>query len=85
MNGQSTQLAWETENSLSIRYVIIKSERQRQLKRQRQIWQDLTEPDLKETGCEDWIGFIWLTIGTGDMILLTWLQNFSFHGRRENS
>jgi hypothetical protein len=51
------------------RVLVGRPEGRRPLGRPRRRWEDDIKMDLQEMGWEAWIGFIWLRIGTGGVIL----------------
>jgi hypothetical protein len=51
------------------RVVVGKTEGGRPLEKPRRRWENNTEMDLREVGCDAWTGSIWLRIGTGGGLL----------------
>jgi hypothetical protein len=59
------------ENRNSYRILVGKSEEKRPLGRPRCRWVDNIKKDLRKIGWDgvDWIGLIWLKIGSGELLL----------------
>jgi hypothetical protein len=76
MQIKSRQMRWAGhvacmgEERKLYKVLVGKSEGKRPLGKPRRSWQDGIRMDLRETGLGGlWIGFVWLTIGTGGGLL----------------
>jgi hypothetical protein len=49
--------------------ILVENLEERTIERPRNRWEDTIIMDLKKIGCSDWLGLIWLRIGTGGMLL----------------